>query len=301
MAEGQTRIYSGEVITYSLRGGEKCSCGFYRDAAALTDEIVAEGEKQFGPLLDGFLVYLEGNAREAARTRPEYLFELLTLGVLWHVYGQAAVNLSGLLVRLLSWLAELRERNPRLKKTADLGRGLFAARLRPPHLSVKAPTPLSSVADIERLLRWMQAAGRFTQEIRRLRGWMEFFTTCPADTVRTDLSVISAYADWFAKRSLYALGVYTCQVEQFLSETQPGYRWREDYILCGRQQVEYHLNMVGMKSSTGRCGLTSRIQQRKFCLCHPACAPSQMMFARQSPRVLDIVARHVRLPAGYTS
>jgi len=42
-----------------------------------------------------------------------------------------------------------------------------------------------------------------------------------------------------------ALGCYTPHVAQFLADTHPGYRWREDAVFCGRQRVEYHLNMVG--------------------------------------------------------
>jgi hypothetical protein len=236
---------STEVITYSLRGDQKCGCPFYRDVPGFTDETAAQGEELLGPLVDAYLAFLIDTARETPRTRLEYLFELLTLGVLWRMYGQAALALPGFLAGFLSWLSALREQNQQLKKAADRTRGLFAVRLRSARTIPPANPPFSSTVHLQRLLRWMQAAGRFNQEIRRLRGWQEFFTRRSSEMASPELSAVAAFAGWFETRSLETLGAYTPHVEQFLAETQPGYRWREDYVLCGRQRVEYHLNMVG--------------------------------------------------------
>jgi len=57
-----------------------------------------------------------------------------------------------------------------------------------------------------------------------------------------------AFSAWFEARSEAALGRYTPQVEHYLTEIRPHYRWREDVIFCGRRRVEYHLNMVGTET-----------------------------------------------------
>ncbi len=237
-----------EVITYSLRAGQKCSCPFYQDRAIFTDEVVTQGEQRVGRLVDDYLAFLRETGEATARTRPEYLLELLVMGVLWRAYGQDALALRGTAARLLGGLSDLRERSSRLKKPADFARGLFAFQLRPLHSlrsSRADPRSLSSADQLERLLRWMRAAGRLKQETRRLEFWHAFLARMPQERVRRKLSVISAYAAWFEERSLEALGSYTPNVESFLANTHPGYRWREDFILCGRNRVEYHLNMVG--------------------------------------------------------
>jgi hypothetical protein len=59
------------------------------------------------------------------------------------------------------------------------------------------------------------------------------------------LAAVIEFAGWFEARSLDVLGAYTANVDRFLAEKHPAYRWRENRIFTGRQRVEYHLNMVG--------------------------------------------------------
>ncbi|RPJ40549.1 MAG: DUF116 domain-containing protein, partial [Chloroflexi bacterium] len=100
-------------------------------------------------------------------------------------------------------------------------------------------------------------------------GWQEFFTNRPAETTRADLAAVTAFTGWFEPRSLAALGAYTTSVDRFLAETQPGYRWREDYILCGRQRVEYHLNLVGNEIFNRALRADFRHTARKILLVPP--------------------------------
>ena len=66
-----------------------------------------------------------------------------------------------------------------------------------------------------------------------------------ARSLSEELAAALDFAAWFEARSLDVLGDYTANVEAFLTEKHPAYRWRENRIFTGRRRVEYHLNVVG--------------------------------------------------------
>jgi hypothetical protein len=105
------------------------------------------------------------------------------------------------------------------------------------------PTP--TLNHLDQLLDWLAASDDFGQEVKRMRAWRDFLAGQSAAQVAETLATAVAFATWFEAHAETALGRYTPHVEQFLAETHPGYRWREDVVFCGRRRVEYHLNMVG--------------------------------------------------------
>jgi hypothetical protein len=237
-----------EVITYSLRDGRKQSEQYYQDIAAFTDEVLAEAEDHAWALVEAFRAYLQQTGRESPRSHAEYAFELLTLGVLWRVYGGEAMGLAETPQRLLVGLAQLRARarrqqNESLKPVIDFWRGVLATLCLFRRHSGETPPP--TLDNLDRLLNWLTAASDFKEEVKRLRAWRDFLASQRPSDVNEHLNTAIDFAAWFEARSQAALGRYTPHVEQFLAETHPGYRWREDVIFCGRQRVEYHLNMVG--------------------------------------------------------
>jgi hypothetical protein len=237
-----------EVITYSLRDGRKQSEQYYQDVATFTDEVLAEAEDRVQALVEAFQAYLQRTGHESPRSHAEYAFELLTLGVLWRVYAGEAIGLTRAPQRLLAGLAQLRVRawrqqNESLKSVIDFWRGVLATLfLFRPH-SGKATSP--TLDNLDRLLNWLTAANDFKEEVKRLRTWRDFLADQQPGDVKKNLDAAISFATWFEARSQITLGHYTPHVEQFLADTHPGYRWREDVIFCGRQRVEYHLNMTG--------------------------------------------------------
>ncbi len=227
-----------DAITYSLRADQPRSDHYYRDIAVFTDEVVARADHDLGAIIAAFAA----SEYDDARTAPEYAFELLTLGILWRVYAHRALQLARPSQRVLSALVVLREHSGPAKPAVDALRGALAtlvlARNGHGHAAPETPT----VAHLGRLIDWLAATGDYEQEVARLRVWLEYFGAQPS---AEPIAAILAFADWFTARSLDALGQYTANVEHFLSETHPSYRWREDVIFCGRARVEYHLNMVG--------------------------------------------------------
>lgn len=233
-----------EVITYSLREDQKRSDGYYQEIATFTDEVLAEAEARLGDGVAAFRRYVGESGHEEPRTAPEYIFELLTLGVLWRVYGNATLELGGFAGRLLHRLVLWRRRSDLLKPLIDRARGPLANIFlgRP---DVGRDMPPLTLKNLEYLHGWLSAAGDFREEAKRLQHWRTFLARRPAGEAAALLRRVASFGAWFEASSLSRLGRYTPRVEQFLENTHPGYRWREDNIFCGRQRVEYHMNMVG--------------------------------------------------------
>lgn len=257
------------VITYSLRDNREQSDQYYHAVAAFADEVIAEGERHAAPVLRSFESFLRETDRETVRTRPEYLYEFLTLGVLWRVYVRDAVALAAAPRRVLTGLARLRARNRRLKVGVDALRGILATWLlaSEPDDVPDAPRALNT---LNRLLGWLEATGNFNEEVKRLSNWRDFFVTQAPEQIAAHLSAAIACADWFGSRSVEMLGRYTPNVERFLRETHPQYRWREDTLFCGRPRVEYHLNMLGTEI-LNRAFRESFLRTRRKIVAVPPC------------------------------
>lgn len=226
-----------ELITYSLRAGDKTSDRYYADAARFTDEVLAQSEELAGSLVDGF------RAANPSLSRGERQLELLTLGTLWHIYSDDATELGALPAAVLARLADWRRESKALKPTIDWARGILATLFLEPEDAPMAGC--FTVEYLDRLLDWLAATGEFRQEVAHLRPWRDYFATLPPAETADNLVMTIALAIWFENRSEEVLGRYTVGVERFLTEEHPCHRWREDVIFTGRKRVEYHLNMVG--------------------------------------------------------
>lgn len=233
-----------EIITYILRDNKSHSDRYYQDLAAFTGLVIDEAASRISQPLDDFQTYLLNTGHEQLRSMPEYLLEFLTLGVLWKGYAHRWASLPYLPQQALVCLVSLRKKNARMKLLADGLRGLLAGLFL--WSDDRSETPaLYSLAALDNLLDWLAATGDFPQEVQRLAAWRDFLQTLPPGQIATFLATARDFADWFERSSLEHLGSYTPHVERFLAETRTHYRWRKDAILCGRQRVEYHLNMVG--------------------------------------------------------
>ena len=234
-----------EIITYSLKNGGKHSNTYYRDIAAFTDEVLTEINHQSMVLIEDFQHFIQANEIEELRSTDEYALECLTLGVLWGVHGHESVQLTKAPQRLLSGLSKLRQRYRPLKPTIDFLRGILGTLFLSNKNGHRSQVPDLSLEALDRLLAWMAASGDFNEEVKRLKHWREFLKSQNPERLTNSLTEITSLAAWFEARSLEILGKYTLNVEQFLKEKHPNYRWREDVIFCGRQRVEYHLYMIG--------------------------------------------------------
>ncbi|WP_278244951.1 DUF116 domain-containing protein [[Clostridium] dakarense] len=96
-----------------------------------------------------------------------------------------------------------------------------------------------------KLIDFLSATGEFKQEVKRLKIWKNYLANKPENEINDIIISSVNLREWFEVKSEEILGSYTKNVNEFHNENQKKYRWREDYIYCGRKRVEYHLNMVG--------------------------------------------------------
>ena len=235
-----------EIVTYSLRNGRNHSTQYYQDIATFTDEFLVEADAQIHPIVRAFQTYRQRSHLEDSSTFAEYAFAWLTLGTLWSIYGSEAVGTSKTLQISLSKLVNLRRKTPFLKSGIDFLRGLITSLFMRSEKRRSQTMTQPTMAHLDQLLQWMAATGDFQEEVKQLQLWREFLASQTPPDVENYLNTAVSLADWFQSHSLTALGDYTPHVAQFLTDTHADdYRWREDAIFCGRQRVEYHMNMVG--------------------------------------------------------
>jgi len=234
-----------EIITYSLRGQHKRSDQYYEEIAFFTDDVLEEIRKQAESLIHNYMEFIQFNGIEALRNFNEYGFELLMLGTLWSVHGQNAIRLPTIPQQSLAILGEYRKRFLILKPAIDLLRGLLGTIFLISKNGKSPQTPEASVENLDQLLAWMEATGELREETKRLKHWQRYLRHLSPETQIEIIDKAFNLATWFKTSSRDVLGKYTQNVDSFLAEKHPTYRWREDVIFCGRQRIEYHLNMVG--------------------------------------------------------
>jgi len=234
-----------EIITYSLRSDQKRSDNYYQDIAGFSDEVLAEIRSQAARVVEEYQAFLDENLIEVVRTFEEYAYELLMLGVYWRVHMPAAQALPKLPQQILATLGHWRKKSDFFKPGIDFLRGILGTL----YLARKHPAPKANSAltrqNLTLLFGWLAAAGEFPEELDRLQFWVAYLWSVPGQEAREILKTATTLGSWFESRSEVFLGTYTPNVEKFIYQRKPFYRWREDVIFCSRQRVEYHLAMVG--------------------------------------------------------
>lgn len=230
-----------EIVTYSLQGRHHNSDKFYEEINYFTKEVILRIEENSKDLIQDYMKYVECSRVEEVRGILEYELEFLMLGVLWNAYISKAMALHPIPKNMLVKLSRMRKK-AKIKKLVDTVRGgmstLFLHRITSSKVS-------GTKENLLKLIAWLEATGEFQQEAKRLTIWSTY--VCHQSLIETKKLVKAAtnLAMWFETRSKEVLGGYTEKVDAFLEMEERSYRWREDYISCGRKRVEYHLNMVG--------------------------------------------------------
>jgi len=232
-----------EIITYSLKANFQDSDLYYQDVSAFSDDFLEHAEQLAGSFAAGLISHIEQHELEALRTRPEYLFEYLTMGMLDSLYSAQAGKISEPIQKMLSWLYQARKKHRIIKPLIDAVRGVLSGLLE--KMEDNPPPPNATKDNLARLIQWMEATGEFSEETFRLSLWYSYINTISGEKQAACLEAARTLADWFKIESEARLGKYTANVESFLENKHPGYRWREDKFFCGRKREEYHMNMVG--------------------------------------------------------
>lgn len=233
-----------DIVTYSLLRQYADSNEYYVDVAAFTNEVILNGEPIMNSVILNFKNYIKENNIESLRSNEEYLLELLTLAILWQLYSDDAFELSELPKKIIKKLVELRRQGGNIKAGADFIRGILSTIFLSPNRNYKSTIELS-LKNFKKFITWLSASGEFDEEVKRFNNWEKYFSTLPLKKLEEIFLAAAAYALWFNARSEVVLGKYTRNLNSFLKNEYPKHKFKEDIILCGRQRVEYHLNMVG--------------------------------------------------------
>ena len=100
-----------KIITYSLKNSAKNSDLFYVDLSIFTDIVIQKAEEQLSSVLDDLGLWLDASNEEGERTRAEYIFDMLVLGVLWRVHAAVAASSSGWMQNFLARLVDAQGRH----------------------------------------------------------------------------------------------------------------------------------------------------------------------------------------------
>ncbi len=234
---------NSEAITYSLKISDKNSDRYFEDISAFTDEILLSLEEQLSSVVTDYMNFLSQFGLEELRTREEYLFELLSFGMFWKIYGKAACGIRSAPFLTLSKMADIRKRKPGVKPFIDIARGiLFTLFLFPKNTAYNNAPDLK---DVDRLCLFLESTGEFREQSFRFIRWRAFLDTVPDSYWEKGRDSVFNAVDSFIEKSRTSIGKYTANVESFLETSGKKYHWREDRFQCGRTREEYHLNMVG--------------------------------------------------------
>jgi len=249
-----------DPITYKLNYNGSASLSYYPAVTAFTDRVIAYAETTITPIAKKYRHYLIGYQLEEPRSIEEYIFELLNLGVLWRAYGNTAIGVQFAPFKLMAQMGEWRKTHPRLKPLIDIIRGITLSFFLVPSPIQRTNQAPRSLNDLDRLVTWLEATGDFREDAFRYIRLLAYFGTLPKNFIPAIMETVLSFTDWFETESARTLGVFTPNVDSFVSTNQSGYRWREDRFACLRSRTEYHLNMVGAE-------IMNRAYRKEFLSC----------------------------------
>ena len=226
------------IITYSLRGEARNSDEYYRTIAGFADEWLAYARRTCADLSAGFRAF-RLRAGQADRSDGEYAFELLVLGVLLLEHSEQAARLPQAAARLLTALAQARERWP---QAAGALKPLYGWAAWASRASARRAAPAGD--DVGRLLAWLRAQGD-SARADRLAQWQGYFDDAGLETTRRAIARSRRLAGDFVVRSARVLGRFTDGVERFLRAEAPHYRRRYDAEFVARSRLQHHLGLLG--------------------------------------------------------
>jgi len=234
---------AAEGLVYDLRRVESTSDAYYVEVARFADAVVEGIELRAGPLLRSYRQHVTETLREDERSGGEYALDLLTLGLALTRYLGAAENTPGWVMAMAQEFFWLRWESSRLKPVFSLMRALLCRYFLAPKAGCPPAKKPYQPQDLIRLIDWLQAAGEFEPEIRRLNNWHSFLGTMESAMASRAMQTAAEVSDWFAPLAKQALGAYTPGVARFLAkDARSGFR--QDYFFIAKAPVDYHLAMV---------------------------------------------------------
>jgi uncharacterized protein len=232
-------------ITYNLRYDSENSDDYFDEIANYADFVHEFIERNYAWIISQYQSFVLNKIYEKERSRGEYCLELLMLGMVWHKYSGASQNTSKLILSIVDFLNSKGVYGFKLKNKIEKLNGFLIGAFVAPHINEAHKSYNYTQENFLKLLFWMDATGKFKEEISRLKNWSALFSSLNEWKIDFIISSAIAIFDWFTISSHLTLGKYTENLAEFLKEHPKGYKYREDGIFTGKDETEYHFNMVG--------------------------------------------------------
>jgi hypothetical protein len=231
-----------KYLTYNLEK-ENTGKDYYTHIKKFVDGFINDLPKGYKSILGDYKLFITGNKIEDLRTNYEYIYDLLFIGVVYKTYLPFALRISKLKTIIFTKLIKLRKVNGYTKEVSDRIRGILATWF----LSeTQSPNEFYNIDnDFELLEMWLEATNEFKEEVKRFRIFINYLKQKDEFEKEEIVEKLIKVTDSFIEKGEKELSVYTKNVNKFIEENLNNYKWKEDYIFCGRKEVEYHLSMVG--------------------------------------------------------
>ncbi|MDP4190461.1 MAG: DUF116 domain-containing protein [Bacteroidota bacterium] len=238
-----------KTITYNLMRNEENSDFYYNEISNFTDAVLLKADDRFRPLVKLYMEYIRQNSLENLRSEHEYLFEFISLGVYWKIYGLRSLAVNPYIAKFLAKLYELRRNHRHLKPSIDYIRGIlgtiFLVKEDLEENTNNINSNIPSLNNLKSLVLWLEATGEFKEEVKRFKQWLGYLSIRSVIDINKYLKRLAEFASWFELKSEFLLSNYTYNIEEFQRTKLDGHKFKEDYIFCSRKKVEYHLSMFG--------------------------------------------------------
>ncbi len=256
-----------KYLTYNLEK-EITGKDYYTHIQKFVDEFINDLPKGFKSILGDYKLFVTGNKIEDLRTNYEYIYDLLFIGVAYKTYLPNALRINKLKTIIFTKLIKLRKVNGYTKEVSDRIRGILTTWF----LSeTQIPDEFYNIDnDFELLEMWLEATNEFKEEVKRFRIFINYLKQKDEYEKEEIVDKLIKVTDSFIEKGEKELSVYTKNVNKFIEENINNYKWKEDYIFCGRKEVEYHLSMVGAEL-LNRAFKQKYKQTKKRALLLPAC------------------------------
>lgn len=228
------------MITYNLKEKDDL---YFESVGIVTDSVLEASKTEIANYINSYRKFVNVNNLEELRSYEEYFFDMLSFGVYWQVYSKIAELTFELPVYIAQKLYRLRQKNKKYKKYIDPIRGFIATAFLYEE-SVFESSEFNKM-NIPKFINWLDATGEFREEVKRFRNLSGFLMGLTDASRAIWFNELQKVIECFRHESSLLLVQYTKNVNEFLSQKLAGHRWKEDYIFCGRKEIEYHLSMVG--------------------------------------------------------
>lgn len=229
-----------DIITYDLNQGN-----YYQDIQQLAQKVIAKGEEKHSKIITEYMNFIAAEEMEELRSRQEYIFEFLALGVLANLYLNDVLETSKTSYLFMRKLIEFKSKHSKLSKIIDLIQIFLNTILLHSAQLDNYNYEFVNKDDFNELILWLEAMGEYQEEVERFKNWKEYFNSKYSVKVSYDLKGALEFAQWFQEESETKLSKYTKNVKKFLQGNQSKHLWRQDILLRTKSEREYHLNMLG--------------------------------------------------------